>query len=140
MIEVQQLSPEQWSRLSEKAHLVTFGEEKPKEFDRIDFALLGVRDQETMCGYVTCREMDMDTLYWQFGGSFPGTKETSVSWLCYQAFGAWCKERYKRTFTLVENTNIVMLKMAFKLGYRVVGTRFIKKTNTIYCELLLEFE
>lgn len=136
MIEIDRLSPVEWKEFSERAHLITFGKHKPAEWDRIDFALV-VRNDENLMGYVTCREIDAHTVYWQFGGAFPGTKSTSMSWIGYQAFVEYCKVRYKRISTLIENTNLVMLKMAMKVGYRIVGIRFFG--GDILLEHLLEF-
>lgn len=137
MIEIDQLTKKQWAEHSEQAHAICFKAHKPKEWDRIDFALV-VRDDQKLMGYVTCREIDAETLYWQFGGAFPGTVKTSLSWKGYQAFVEYCKSRYKRVTTLIENTNCVMLKMAMKVGFRIVGIRTFK--GDVLLEHLLEFE
>jgi RimJ/RimL family protein N-acetyltransferase len=134
---IRQIPKEAWAVVSEDAHLIAFGEHKPAFFDRIDFALLAVTEQEEMMGYITCREFDHETLYWQFGGAFPGTKETVKSWAAYKAFGAWCSDKYKRVATLIENDNTAMMKMAMKLGFRVIGVRNFK--GSILLEHVLEF-
>lgn len=136
MVQVRQIHKEDWAAFSERAHLSCFGEHKPKELDRIDFALI-VEDGERMMGYLTCREWDAKTLYWQFGGSFPGTKDTAMTFPGYKAFVQWSEERYDRVTTLIENTNVVMLKMAMKVGFRIVGVRTFK--GDILLEHLLEF-
>jgi RimJ/RimL family protein N-acetyltransferase len=134
---VEQLSAEEWSSLSEDAHRVVFGSVKPASLDRIDFALLVVDEEHTPMGYVTCREWDRDTLYWQFGGMFPGTKETIHSFAVFQALIAWCRPRYQRLTALVENSNTPMLKMAMKVGYRITGVRTFQ--GSVLLEHLLEF-
>ena len=53
------------------------------------------------------------------------------------AFVEWCKPRYKRITTLIENKNTVMLKMAMKVGFRVIGVRNFQ--GSILLEHLLEF-
>lgn len=138
MIQIDVIKPEHWQRMSEKAHLVCFDKHKPKEMDRIDFALLAVKDGEDLLGYLTCREMDSETLYWQFGGAFPGTKSTSVSFSVYKLFVVYSKQNYKRVTTLIENDNTVMLKMAMKVGFKIVGLRNYK--GLILLEHLLEFD
>ena len=110
MIIVVQVHKEDWAQLSEKAHLACFNEAKPASMDRIDFALI-VEEDSRMMGYLTCREHDAETLYWQYGGAFRGTRESSLTWKGYQAFVAWTRERYKRITTVIENDNLVMLKM-----------------------------
>lgn len=137
MIKVERFSRAEWREFSENAHFVCFGKHKPAEWDRIDFALLVV-DEEKPMGYVTCREIDAETLYWQFGGAFPGTRDTHRSFRGYQAFVDYCKPKYKRISTLIENDNLVMLKMAMKVGYRIIGVRSFK--GSILLEHLLEFE
>lgn len=136
---VEKLTKEQWKPMSENAHTIVFGTRKPESMDRIDFALI-VRNEEGLMGYLTCREHDAETLYWQYGGAFPGTRGSSLTFLGYQQFVVWCKERYKRITTLVENDNIAMLKMAMKVGYRVVGVRTVVSDKThILLEHVLEF-
>jgi len=136
MVEVKQIHKNDWKVFSERAHLACFNESKDSSMDRIDFALI-VEDGARMMGYLTCREHDSETLYWQYGGSFPGTRESSLTFVGYQAFVAWCKERYKRITTVIENENIVMLKMAMKVGFRIVGVRNFK--GHVLLELVLEF-
>jgi len=135
MIEVKKLLPNEWALFSENAHKICFNELKPQSFDRIDFALLGVLDG-VPSGYVTCREYDHETLYWQFGGAFPGTRTTIRSWETYEALTDFCRGKYKRITTLIENTNTVMLKFAAKMGYRIIGIRSYK--DSILLEHLLE--
>lgn len=124
MIHVDFINKHEWSPLSEKAHLIAFNKSKPSDWDRIDYALV-VANGETPMGYVTCREVDAKTVYWQFGGAFPGTKGTPMTWQGYQAFVEWCKLRgYDRITTLIENENVAMLKMAMKVGFRIQGIRY----------------
>lgn len=136
MISVDELSASEWAKWSEQAHGAVFDEHKPASWDRIDFALVARRGDQLL-GYVTCREWDSKTLYWQFGGAFPGTRATSLSFQGYQALVDHCKRRYERITTLIENTNLVMLKMAMKVGYRIMGVRNYR--GEILLEHLLEF-
>ena len=136
-MEVKKLSPLEWSKLSTEAHLICFGEIRPSQMDRIDFALMTVKD-ELPQSYCTVRELDEESAYWQYGGSFPSAKDTIISMKSYEAFrDTMMHMGYKRITTYVKNDNIVMLKMAFKIGYRIIGTRTFK--NEIYVELLNEF-
>lgn len=137
MIEVQILTPAEWKEFSEYAHKICFNEVKPSSFDRIDFAMLCVGNGRP-CAYVTCRELDPDTVYWQFGGAFPETRGTLLSWKCYEKMNEMIRGKYKRITTLIENNNIVMLKFAMKMGYRIIGVRNFK--GSILLEHLLEFD
>jgi hypothetical protein len=124
-VEIDYATPEQWAQLSEKAHLIAFSEHKPREWDRIDFALLVRRGNQPM-GYVVCREHDHETVYWAFGGAYPGTKDSSLTFFGYKAFVDACMSKYKRITTLIKNDNFVMLKMAMKVGFKIFGVRFFK--------------
>jgi hypothetical protein len=135
-VKVEKITPAEWAKYSGHAHLIAFGKTLPPGSERIDFALLAVHGEQAM-GYVTCREQDAETVYWQFGGAFPGTKDTIRTFQGYRAFVDACRG-YKRITTLIENTNTVMLKMAMAVGFRVVGVRAYK--GSILLEHLLEFK
>jgi RimJ/RimL family protein N-acetyltransferase len=133
---IEKLSPREWAQLSEDAHKVVFGKMRPAEIDRIDYALLVKCDGE-MCGYMTVRELDNESAYWQFGGAFPGTRDSAKSVYAYREFVKFAEIQYKRVTTLVENSNIAYLKLAMASGFRIIGTRFFK--GTLLVELLLDF-
>lgn len=122
-IEIVVYGAKEWALVSEEAHRIAFGTIKPASMDRIDFALLAVKDDVSM-GYVTCRETDAKTLYWQHGGAFPGTKDSIHTWPAYSLFMEHCQGMgYDRVTTVIENTNAVMLKMAQKVGFKIIGVR-----------------
>ncbi len=137
ILQVEELDQDKWAYLSENAHKIAFGKMKPAHTERIDYALIVRTTSRGLLGYITCREHDSETVYWQFGGAFPGTKSTSLSFKAYAKCAEFCKERYKRITTVIQNDNIVMLKFAMKLGFRVVGVRTFQ--GNILLELLLEF-
>lgn len=138
MIRVEPLSTTAWNDISENAHKVAFGTVKPASLERIDFALMAVDSaSDQPLGYVTCREHDAETLYWQFGGALPGTKGTIKSWRAYQEGLGWCEGRYKRVTTMIENTNLPMLELALKAGFLVNGIRYT--ADKILVELVKEF-
>lgn len=125
----------EWAAFSEEAHLISFGEHKPKEWDRIDYALVADRE-DTPLLWVTCRETDESTLYWGYGGAFPSARETSLSFLGYQALVNHSKEKYSRIWTIIKNDNFVMLKFAMKVGFKVIGVRCMD--GEIMLEMLWE--
>lgn len=136
-LEVEKLSPYEWRVLAEDAHLAVFDEKRSADLDRISYALLA-RKGSDLAGYVTVRETDSETVYWQFGGAFAGTRGTTRVLETYKAFINWTKARYKRITTLVENINVPYLKLAMACGFLVSGIKYFK--NTIFVELTLEFE
>ena len=139
MIVVHKLSVKQWEDLAEKAHGVVFNESRPAHFDRVDFALVAVDDdQKLMIGYTTMREISHDTIYWQYGGSFPEYRGTPIAAKGYALFIQWCKEHgYKRITTLIENNNKAMLKLAAFNDFIIVGVRNFK--GKVLLEHGLEF-
>jgi hypothetical protein len=131
------IDKEVWKRdYSENAHLITFNKHKPASWDRIDYALL-MADEEKPCAYITCREFDHETIYWQFGGALPDTIGTTKSLECFNMALEWAKDLYKRVTFLVENDNVPMLKLAMKRDFKIVGVKNFK--GTILLEHLLEF-
>lgn len=134
---VQVIQKDDWKELSEKAHLIVFNEAKDSSIDRIDFALATESPDGVLLNYVTCRELDKESLYWQYGGSFPSAKGTVLSYRAVKALLDYCKMHYKRVSFYVENTNSAMLKMAMKCGFLITGVRNYK--GSILLEHLLEF-
>lgn len=120
-VEVLRYEPDQWKDYAESAHKLIFRECRDASFDRISFALIAVGGGSTI-GYVTCRELDKESLYWQFGGAldeFRGLKAVRG----FQAFLAYSAARYKRVSTLVRNDNVGYLHMLMKMGFRAIGMR-----------------
>ncbi len=139
IIKIQELDPEQWSVFSEDAHRSCFSEFRPAYTDRIDYALLA-HDPATrgIMGYVTVRELDHESAYWQYGGAFPTIEKSAHVFKVYLHFIEHMRQRYKRVTTLVENSNVSYLKLAMKAGFRIIGVRMFK--GVILVELLLDFE
>lgn len=136
-LSVNKLDADQWQAYSSYAHLICFHEKDRYQIERIDFALLVINKEiESPVGYITCKEFDAHTIYWQHGGAFPGTIGIPV-YKSYQACIVWAKNKYKRIFTLIENTNKRMLKMAMKVGFDIIGVKNIG--GSIMLEHLIEF-
>lgn len=136
MISINRIAKEEWVKYSELAHKAVFKKNKPAHFDRIDFALLA-KQGEVIEAYVTCREHDHETLYWQFGGAFQDAKNSIKAHRSFIAMLEVCKAQYKRVYFLIENTNFPMLRLAMKAGFRIMGVRAYQ--NSILLEHLLEF-
>lgn len=135
---VVQITQDKWAELSEKAHLIVFNETKKPEMERVDYALLVESDSGVPMQYATCRELDSESLYFQYGGSFPGTKGTPKSVRCLQKIIEWAEfYGYRRISFLVENTNEAMLKLALHCGFLITGIRHFK--GLILLEHVKEF-
>jgi hypothetical protein len=129
-------SSDEWKILAQNAHLACFNEDRSPEMNRIDFAILVV-DNDVPIAYGTFREVDSETVYMQYGGSFPNVRSTIKSFKAYCACLRYLKERYKRVTTLIENTNLVMMKFAMKQGLRIIGIRNFK--GSILLEHFMEW-
>ncbi len=137
-MKVVKISKERWSELSEKAHLIVFNEIKKPEMERIDYALLVESESGVPMQYATCRELDSESLYFQYGGSFPGTKGSPKSVRCMQKLLEWSEfAGFRRVAFLVENTNEAMLKLAMHCGFLITGIRNFK--GLILLEHVKEF-
>lgn len=137
MIEIEMIYPDEWKVMAKNAHLAVFDEIRNADVDRISFALLGKKNDQLL-GYVTARETDAETVYWQFGGAFQGCKGSILVIRTYQAFIDWMKNKYKRITTFVENTNLSYLRLAMSCGFLITGIKNFN--NTILIELTLEFK
>jgi hypothetical protein len=127
--------PEQWSLVAEKMHTETFKEFRPSSLNRIDFALVCWGDEPL--GYMTCREMDSESLYIGYGGVLPANRKSTKSFNGYLELLAYIKERYLRASTLIENNNIEMIRLAHKVGFRITGIRNFK--SQIFLEHTIEW-
>lgn len=127
-----------WTMLSDPAHKLIFGKSRPPEHNRIDFALVPYNaETEDPLAYATVRELDHESVYWQFGGAVPEIQNTVLASRIYRQMIAWTKERYRRVTTLVESENVRYLRFAMAHGFRVIGVRMFE--GQVLVELLLDF-
>ena len=112
-----------------------WSKDRTRAIDSIDFALVCSAD-DVPTGHVTCIEMDKETIYWQLGGALESIKGTFAVVPCYMSMIKWSLERYQRISTRILNTNIKMLHLAMRIGFRIIGVRTFK--NEIFLELNLE--
>lgn len=137
-LSVKKIGPQLWSStFSEHAHLGVFGEFHDRNLDRIDYALLCINKEDEPVAYMTCRELDSESVYWQYGGVFGPYRNSVTAFRACESFTKYHRENYKRCATYIENTNTAMLKVALKLGFKISGIRNFK--NSVLVEHLLEF-
>lgn len=134
MVELVLLSAKEWAKFSQNAHLICFDEMRDPSLDRIDFALLTTKNK-TPLNYCTVKELDAESCYWQYGGAFPSSKGSLHSYKSYKRNADYCLQKYKRITTYIQNTNIPMIRIALKVGFKIVGTRVFK--GDVFIEFLL---
>lgn len=130
----EKISAEAWD--NESAHLISFGEARPKELNSYHFILAAFDESNNIAGYSTCIEMDKESLYLQHGGIMPNYAKSVHVLQAYGKCIVWCQDNYKRITTKIENKNLSMLKIAMQVGFLVVGTSTFK--DKVYLDLLLE--
>lgn len=127
---------DEWKNRMNDIYLDVFQAERPVNMERCNFAIIS-KKENTPVGFVTCIEMDSETIYWQFGGALKIVKRTINVMKYYKEMISWCKSRYKRITTRIENDNIQMIKLAISCGFKILGTWNFN--NKIYLELCCEF-
>lgn len=120
MIKITKVLPIDWKSVSKNTHAAVFGTVRDPDVDRIDFSLI-VSINEVPLGYITGKELDSETVYWQFGGTLRKDFRTIRA---YQMCIDEMKKYYKRITTCILNTNQTMLKMAMHVGFLINGVRY----------------
>lgn len=129
-------TPEEWQSVAEAIHSEVFNEFRGKEINRIDYVLVVWNEMEPL-GYMTLRESDSASVYIGYGGILPNARKNIRSYGGYLMLLAYLKNKYERATTLIENTNIEMLRLAFKVGFIVTGLKAFKEH--IFLELTIEW-
>lgn len=139
MLKILEIPASEWiEKFSEDAHRIVFKEIKPKAFDRIDYALLVIDAvSDSPIAYVTVRETDHQTVYWQFGGAFWGQKSTRMV-QCYDLMLKYQGTKSKRMWTRIENENYPMLKLALSRQLKICGVFHL--TGTTLVEMVKEWD
>lgn len=118
------LNASEWATVSENFHRAVFSKEKPATWDRIDYAWLVIDDRtDSPIGYITVRELDHETVYWQFGGSFEWARSSVVTVRAYDACLLNQAKLSKRVTTAISAKNPRMLKLALSRGWEIFGSR-----------------
>lgn len=125
---------DQWDQVSKAAFEATFGLPRDPALERYDFTMAAVSEDGSLAGWITCKEMDAETIYWQYGGASPKFSGSSNVLIGYKQFVDFSLKDYKRITTRIENKNLPMLKLAFKLGFIIVGVHHFD--NKVFVELM----
>lgn len=126
MISTQFLTKEEWKGFSKMAHEISFQELWDPEMERIDYAMLLVNEKEPVA-FATLKEFKKDQVYIQYGGAFPSSKGTIVSYKAFARMVDDLLKKYNKITTLVENNNWGMLKYYWSARFKVTGIRFFKE-------------
>jgi hypothetical protein len=138
MIHAHTIPRDKWEAFRENAHKSVFKENCPSGQKLVDFAVLAVETEtDTPLTYVTCKELDDETVYWSYGGAFPETIGTTKTWSAYKVMTKKMADMgYRKILKRVKNTNHTMMKFALRMGYTVIGIRHIEDSTMV--ELMME--
>lgn len=114
-------------KISEKIHAVCFKEERPKDFERFNFALVCSNEDRGMTAYSTILEFDAESAYMQNGGTFPDTPKF-LTVKSYFMMVNWLKRKYPVITTRIFNYNKPMINMAMKAGFDIIGVESYRET------------
>lgn len=136
MIRAEFYSKDEWKNIfSKNAHEIAFQEKWNPENERIDYAMLLVNETDPVA-YATLKEQTPGHVYIQYGGAFPNSKGTVVSYKAFARMIDSLLKRYSKITTLVENTNWGMLKYYWSARFKVEGIRYFN--NSTYLEMVFE--
>ena len=126
VLNVKRIEKQDWYALAGPAHESVFNETWSADNERIDYTLLTVDEKNVLVQYATIREVDAETGYIQYGGSFPSYKGTTTAFESFRAILGYLYGQYRYVSFLTENTNFPMLKFAIKEKFYIVGMRNFK--------------
>ncbi len=129
---------EQFNELAENAHLICFNEVRPRHLNRFNFALMVEDEAGVPLAYATCIETDAESIYMQHGGAFPSSSKGPLAVRAYHMMLKYLKEHYRQSSTIIRNTNIAMIKMAYSAGFVIHGIDYME--DGIYLHLLNVFK
>ncbi len=136
--EITKHSAEEWKQISEDAFSLVFNEFRPFGMNRIDYALVAVEtDSDEICGFITCKELDGETVYWQHGGALPKYQKRIEVYRVFLQFLEWSRNHgHTKILTYVKNDNTAMLKFYMSLEAKIIGVKYIN--GEIFLEHLIE--
>ena len=135
--ELERYTPEEWRDISVEVHRLIFSENRNPDLDRIDYAVIVGCDNEAL-GYVTCREFDSKTVYWQYGGVVPNFRGMPRAVGGFDELVRYARgQNYERIMTYVENVNVGYMKLLLSRGFLIIGTRLFK--GGVFVEFVKEF-
>lgn len=139
-MDIEKISISEWkSKYMNMFYYKTFNEFRNELDEKSDFILIAFHNNSPV-GFVTCLELDNETIYWQFGGAFDEIKRSYMVSEKYKGFIEYIKnnyKNYKRITTKIENTNFSMIKLAMKYGFLINGVNSFK--NKTFLHLINEF-
>ena len=131
-------SLEDFNKIAEQAHLITFDEYRPNTINTYDFALLAEDDAGIPLGYIACFEFDKESVWVLHGGVFPNTRKSMRAAQVFHKAMNYLRENYKRVKLDTRNDNIAMIKLAYSAGFKIMGVE--QQHSGLYLAMGVEFE
>lgn len=128
---------DEFNQLAEDAHLICFKEARPRYVNTFHFALMVEDENGVPLSYSTCLELDKASVYMQHGGAFPSAEKGPLTVRSYHLMLNYLREHYERASTIIKNTNIAMIKLAYSAGFVIHGVDYMQ--DGIFLHLLNDF-
>lgn len=128
---------EYWDHFVMDASEDLFGELFPKEvYKDYDFVvLIQNEDKEHVC-YSTIKEVDAETAYLNFGGTFSKFRGKGLTRECFNKIVGILKSKYPRLGMTCRTQNTPMVKLGLGEGFMIIGMRMVY--GFVNIELLYE--
>jgi hypothetical protein len=131
------LTPSEWAEIAEVARLKSFGDFRPASFDRIDFAMLLLDDQNRPVGYANGSALTADTWHMKYVAAFHRDVGIHVMGdFDPIVHGHLRALGFRRVLTHISPENLPALRFTMKLGYRICG--YANFANEPLVELTLD--
>lgn len=132
-------SKEYWEMYAATANKELFGDMYPDEvYKDYDFVVLVTNEDKDKVCYSTVKELDKETVYLNFGGTFSKFRGKGLTNECFNKIVSCLKDKYKRLGLTCRTKNIPMIKVGLNEGFEIVGMRMVY--GFVNLELLYEKE
>lgn len=131
------ITKEQWKAVERESHADLFGDEYGELFKEYNFVVLVTLGPDMVC-YATIKELDGDTAFLNFGGTFRRYRGQNLTSQCLEKILACLKPQYKYIGFCCRTKNIAMIKVGLNNGFQMIGMKLILGLPNI--EFLFERE
>ncbi len=116
------MTPSEWAEISEVARAKSFGDVRPSDVDRIDFAMMLVDDYGRPAGYATGSAINAEVFHLKMGGAFPNDVGRMTMKHLYPLVHQHLRALgFGHVLTCVRSENVAVLRHAMRQGYRICG-------------------
>ena len=127
----------EWESIESFAHEELFGKEYLDLYKDYNFAVLVSGGADMVC-YATIKELDADTAFLNFGGTFKKYQSQYLTSECLKKIKDTLTKKYKYVGFCCRTKNIAMIKVGLNNGFNIIGMKLVLGLPNL--EFLLERE